>query len=76
MMANEMKKQDLAISSIRMEDNSQIKKRLYQVWEGRNKFLCGGRLIFGPDGRSVIISSLLIGAPSLTFCIHMLVRKL
>ncbi|XP_071688463.1 probable protein S-acyltransferase 2 [Rutidosis leptorrhynchoides] len=48
------------------------KKRLYQVWKGRNKFFCGGRLIFGPDAGSVLLSTLLIGAPAITFCIETL----
>ncbi|CAH1432113.1 unnamed protein product [Lactuca virosa] len=46
-------------------------KRLYQVWKGRNKFCCGGRLVFGADGGSVILSAILIGAPAITFCIKM-----
>ncbi|KAL3534079.1 hypothetical protein ACH5RR_002540 [Cinchona calisaya] len=50
------------------------KKRLYQVWKGRNKFLCGGRFIFGPDGSSLFLSTFLIGTPALTFCIKMLLR--
>ncbi|PIN18869.1 DHHC-type Zn-finger protein [Handroanthus impetiginosus] len=50
------------------------KTRLYKVWKGRNKFLCGGRLIFGPDGASVFLSTFLIGAPALTFCVKMLLR--
>uniref|UniRef100_A0A5B7CGS9 S-acyltransferase n=1 Tax=Davidia involucrata TaxID=16924 RepID=A0A5B7CGS9_DAVIN len=49
-------------------------KRLYQVWKGRNKFCCGGRLIFGPDAASLILSTFLIGGPALTFCIKMLLR--
>ncbi|EYU20839.1 hypothetical protein MIMGU_mgv1a022060mg, partial [Erythranthe guttata] len=44
-------------------------KRLYQIWKGRNKFLCGGRLIFGPDASSLVLSTFLIGGPALTFCI-------
>lgn len=55
-------------------NNNAYKRRLYQVWEGHNKFLCGGRLVFGPDGSSLFLSSFLIGAPALTFCIRMLVR--
>ncbi|VFQ91097.1 unnamed protein product [Cuscuta campestris] len=50
------------------------KKRLYQLWKGRNKFLCGGRLVFGPDGASMILSTSLIAAPALVFCFKMLHR--
>ncbi|KAG6430953.1 hypothetical protein SASPL_109027 [Salvia splendens] len=55
-------------------DRPSAKKRLYQVWRGRNKFLCGGRLVFGPDAGSVLLSTVLIGGPALTFCIKMLLR--
>ncbi|CAH9127502.1 unnamed protein product [Cuscuta epithymum] len=50
------------------------KKRLYQMWKGRNKFLCGGRLVFGPDGASVILSTSLIATPALIFCFKMFSR--
>ncbi|XP_052171818.1 probable protein S-acyltransferase 3 [Diospyros lotus] len=49
-------------------------KRLYQVWRGRNKFLCGGRLVLGPDASSLYLSSFLIGGPAIIFCIKMLIR--
>ncbi|CAN8298143.1 unnamed protein product [Cochlearia groenlandica] len=47
--------------------------RLYKAWKGNNRFFCGGRLIFGPDASSLFLTSFLIGAPALTFCIRMLV---
>ncbi|CAA2983888.1 probable S-acyltransferase 1 [Olea europaea subsp. europaea] len=60
--------------SSKFMDPPRSKKRLYQVWQGRNKFTCGGRLIFGPDGTSLFLTIFLIGGPALTFCIKMLVR--
>ncbi|GAV82803.1 zf-DHHC domain-containing protein [Cephalotus follicularis] len=47
-------------------------RRVYQVWKGNNKFICGGRLIFGPDGASLFLTGLLIGCPAIAFCIKML----
>ncbi|XP_010558122.1 PREDICTED: probable protein S-acyltransferase 3 isoform X2 [Tarenaya hassleriana] len=47
--------------------------RAYKAWKGNNIFCCGGMLIFGPDASSLFLTSLLIGAPALTFCIRMLV---
>ncbi|KAA8546960.1 hypothetical protein F0562_003389 [Nyssa sinensis] len=43
-------------------------KRVYQVWKGSNKFLFNGRLIFGPDARSLIVTLLLILVPIVIFC--------
>ncbi|KAL8493612.1 hypothetical protein ACS0TY_024698 [Phlomoides rotata] len=67
------KHQDFAPPS-KGPDPPKLKKRLYQVWRGRNKFLCGGRLVFGPDGGSVLLSTFLIGGPALTFCLKMYLR--
>ncbi|GJN04700.1 hypothetical protein PR202_ga22268 [Eleusine coracana subsp. coracana] len=41
--------------------------RLYQVWRGRNRFLCGGRLIFGPDASSIVLTLALIMTPLALF---------
>ncbi|XP_057999995.1 probable protein S-acyltransferase 4 isoform X4 [Hevea brasiliensis] len=43
-------------------------RRLYQVWKGSNRFLFGGRLIFGPDVASMFLSTLLIAVPAVAFC--------
>ncbi|XP_073034692.1 LOW QUALITY PROTEIN: probable protein S-acyltransferase 4 [Primulina eburnea] len=47
-------------------------RRLYQVWRGSNKFLLGGRLIFGPDVSSLFLTAFLIVGPALAFCIKIL----
>ncbi|KAL6890240.1 hypothetical protein ACP4OV_009003 [Aristida adscensionis] len=41
--------------------------RLYQVWRGKNRFLCGGRLIFGPDASSIVLTVTLIMTPLALF---------
>ncbi|KAJ0042493.1 hypothetical protein Pint_18392 [Pistacia integerrima] len=47
-------------------------KRLYKLWKGNNKFLCGGRFIFGPDASSLVLTSIMIGGPAMAFCLKML----
>ncbi|KAK4283278.1 hypothetical protein QN277_000246 [Acacia crassicarpa] len=42
--------------------------RVYEVWKGSNKFICGGRIIFGPDARSLLVTLLLITVPVIIFC--------
>ncbi|XP_031282705.1 protein S-acyltransferase 8-like [Pistacia vera] len=42
-------------------------KRVYQTWKGRNKFLCNGRLVFGPM-QSPAGTLLLILVPVVIFC--------
>ncbi|TKY60554.1 S-acyltransferase 7 [Spatholobus suberectus] len=49
--------------------------RTYRVWQGSNVFLFGGRLIFGPDVKSIFISIFLILVPVAVFC-AMVARKL
>ena len=36
------------------------------------KFLCGGRAVFGPDASSLFLTTFLIGGPAIAFCIKML----
>ncbi|GMH06664.1 hypothetical protein Nepgr_008504 [Nepenthes gracilis] len=43
-------------------------KRVYEAWKGSNIFLFQGRLIFGPDARSLIVTILLIFVPAVIFC--------
>uniref|UniRef100_A0A0C9S484 S-acyltransferase n=1 Tax=Wollemia nobilis TaxID=56998 RepID=A0A0C9S484_9CONI len=50
-------------------------KRVYQVWKGSNKFFFGGRLIFGPDVRSLFLTVFLILVPATIFCVFV-ARKL
>ncbi|KAI7736902.1 hypothetical protein M8C21_032333 [Ambrosia artemisiifolia] len=54
------------------EEGKQKPTRLYKAWKGSNKFFCWGRLIFGPDASSLILTILLIGGPALSFCIKVL----
>ncbi|XP_059453242.1 protein S-acyltransferase 8-like [Corylus avellana] len=44
-------------------------KRVYEAWKGSNKFILGGRLIFGPDARSLLVTLLLIIVPIVVFCV-------
>lgn len=44
--------------------------RTYQTWKGSNIFFLGGRIIFGPDVRSVFLSIFLIVAPVVIFCVY------
>ncbi|KAL6492967.1 Protein S-acyltransferase 8 [Orobanche gracilis] len=44
-------------------------KRVHEVWKGNNIFFLGGRLIFGPDARSLLITLLLIIVPVVIFCV-------
>lgn len=40
------------------------------------KFLCGGRVVFGHDAGSLFLTSFLIGGPAVTFCIKMTLKMI
>ncbi|WOL12577.1 putative protein S-acyltransferase 1 isoform X1 [Canna indica] len=48
--------------------------RLYKVWNGNNRFFCGGRMIFGPDVSSLFLTMFLIAAPAFAFCAQALFK--
>ncbi|XP_039019614.1 probable protein S-acyltransferase 7 [Hibiscus syriacus] len=52
----------------RVIDHNPSPVRLYQVWKGSNKFFLGGRVIFGPDVRSIFLTISLIVIPVVLFC--------
>ncbi|XP_042498604.1 probable protein S-acyltransferase 7 [Macadamia integrifolia] len=57
----------LSLSNRRIIDISGASKRVYQVWKGSNRFFLGGRLIFGPDVRSLLFTIFLIVTPVILF---------
>ncbi|VAI74541.1 unnamed protein product [Triticum turgidum subsp. durum] len=62
------KVQQLSDSNRRiMEADAAPPRRVYQAWKGSNIFFLGGRLIFGPDVRSLIATVCLIVIPVIIF---------
>ncbi|KAL0905421.1 hypothetical protein M5K25_023841 [Dendrobium thyrsiflorum] len=59
----------LSDSNRRRNEASGKMKRVYQVWKGSNRFFLGGRLIFGPDVRSMVLTIFLIIVPVLLFVV-------
>ncbi|KAK4773305.1 hypothetical protein SAY87_028324 [Trapa incisa] len=49
-------------------DNRSELVRTYKIWQGSNIFALHGRLIFGPDARSLLLSFLMIVPPVGVFC--------
>ncbi|XWS54115.1 hypothetical protein CRYUN_Cryun10bG0060800 [Craigia yunnanensis] len=58
----------LSDSNRRIIDTNATTLRLYQVWKGSNRFCLGGRLVFGPDVRSIFLTISLIVIPVILFC--------
>ncbi|OMO72816.1 Zinc finger, DHHC-type, palmitoyltransferase [Corchorus olitorius] len=58
----------LSDSNRRIIDNNATTLRVYQVWKGSNRFCLGGRLVFGPDIRSIFLTISLIVIPVILFC--------
>eukprot|EP01018_Ginkgo_biloba_P037782 Gb_23313 [translate_table: standard] len=48
-------------------NNMTTPNRVYQFWKGNNRFFLGGRLIFGPDVRSLMLTLFLILGPMAIF---------
>uniref|UniRef100_M0ZQ44 S-acyltransferase n=1 Tax=Solanum tuberosum TaxID=4113 RepID=M0ZQ44_SOLTU len=55
-------------SKERMNNTNGSQLRLYQIWQGRNRFYLGGRLVFGPDIRALFLTLFLILFPVALFC--------
>ncbi|GMJ03337.1 hypothetical protein like AT3G26935 [Hibiscus trionum] len=58
----------LSDSDRRVIDHNPTTVRVYQVWKGSNKFFVGGRVVFGPDVRSIFLTISLIVIPVVLFC--------
>ncbi|KAJ6347112.1 hypothetical protein OIU76_003746 [Salix suchowensis] len=52
----------------RHNDSNAQNLRVYQTWKGSNIFCLGGRLVFGPDVRSLFLTIFLIMIPVILFC--------
>jgi len=60
--------QQLSDSNRRIIDSNGPSPLVYQVWKGNNRFCLGGRLVFGPDLRSIFLTVFLIVMPVILFC--------
>ncbi|CAL5000012.1 unnamed protein product [Urochloa decumbens] len=60
-------KAKLSDSNRRIMEVDAPPRRVYQAWKGSNLFFFGGRLIFGPDVRSLVLTVCLIVVPVIFF---------
>lgn len=47
---------------------------IFMNFVSSQRFLCGGRLVFGPDATSVFLSMFLIATPTIVFCAQVIVK--
>ncbi|KAH7663983.1 palmitoyltransferase ZDHHC9/14/18 protein [Dioscorea alata] len=59
----------LSESNRTITETNRSSMRVYQAWKGSNRFFCGGRLIFGPDVRSMALTVCLILVPIILFVV-------
>jgi palmitoyltransferase ZDHHC9/14/18 len=53
-------KKRMGKSAVPLPTDSQHKKKRYELWEGKNKFLCGGRIMIGVHATHLIVTSSLL----------------
>lgn len=47
-------------SSSHLPTDNEHKKKRYELWEGKNKFLCGGRVMIGVHGTHLVVTTSLL----------------
>eukprot|EP00210_Caulerpa_lentillifera_P009180 g8752.t1 len=63
----------VGIGVVRGDDgggNSEVSRfRVYEQWEGNEQFFCGGRLVAGPNWKSLFFTALLIVVPLILYLV-------
>lgn len=58
--AHRSSKKRLGKSGSHLPTDSQHKKKRYELWEGKNKFFCGGRVMIGVHSTHLVVTSSLL----------------